>query len=102
MTKQAKRITLYPHGHEGTTMSLPVPPEGQGYILAERIECGKCGRRPVHIVCGEADIASFDEWGARAVCGHCGGGCGRVRVQVSTLFGLDEDRAVLQGRCRVY
>ena len=96
------KITYRPHDHGDLTIDLPVPPEGQKYILAERVECGKCGRRPMRIICGEAHIHSYDEYEARAACGHCGGGCGKVIVRVRTLFGLEEDRAVLEGRPRVY
>ncbi len=39
---------------------------------------------------------------ADAACASCGKHVGILRVEVSTLFGVREDEAVLHGRCRVY
>jgi hypothetical protein len=32
----------------------------------------------------------------------CGGSLGQMRVKVDTIFGIEEDERVLNGRCRVY
>jgi hypothetical protein len=37
---------------------------------------------------------------ARCIC--CGAHVGTLTVTLDTLFGVEEDRAVLMGRCRVY
>lgn len=37
---------------------------------------------------------------ALATC--CGSTIGKVRVELDTIFGLEEDERVLHGRCRVY
>jgi hypothetical protein len=39
---------------------------------------------------------------ADAACAVCGNHVGLLRVEVDTLFGVREDHAVLNGRCRVY
>lgn len=47
---------------------------------------------------------SRDEGGysGQAECVRCRSQISEMRVEVSTLFGLDEDERVLHGRCRVY
>lgn len=48
-------------------------------------------------------IESHDTYAADAYCVSCAKPCGTLRVVVSTIFGLEEDEAVLyRGRCRVY
>ncbi len=43
-----------------------------------------------------------DRYTGTAECVRCRTAVGPMEVVVSTLFGLEEDRRVLQGRCRVY
>ena len=37
-----------------------------------------------------------------AICATCGTVRGRIHVDLDSIFGRDEDRRVLYGRCRVY
>lgn len=55
-------------------------------------------------VAGSGQRPSDDDqaWEADAGCTACKAHLGLLRVEVNTLFGVREDRAVLQGRCRVY
>lgn len=39
---------------------------------------------------------------ARGFCVTCGAGVGEIRAYPSTLFGIEEDERVLNGRARVY
>lgn len=47
-------------------------------------------------------VERYDGWRGRAVCVRCREAVGMLTVTVSTMFGLDEDRAVLCARARVY
>ncbi len=77
--------------------------------------CPKCGHveqaSPGHGVSGDVfkaagtnkRIAPDDRhWEADAVALCCRAPIGTFRLEVNTLFGIREDIAVLQGRCRVY
>jgi hypothetical protein len=44
----------------------------------------------------------YDTYSAAAFCLACRNRIGTIKVKVSTLFGIEEDIAVLNGRCRVY
>lgn len=65
--------------------------------------CPACGAWHVH---GPApSIGGHDYYTARALCARpsCRLDRGELRGYVSTIYGLDEDRRVLDhGRCRVY
>lgn len=45
---------------------------------------------------------NHDTYDSIAACVGCGVIRGRLEAQVSTIFGIEEDEAVLGGRCRVY
>jgi hypothetical protein len=62
--------------------------------------CGWCGS--MHVRGTGKSIESRDTYRADAVCFDCGASRGVLRVKVDTLFGLEEDEAVLHGRARVY
>ena len=47
-------------------------------------------------------IDGRDEYVAAAVCNACSAPAGELRVTMNTIFGLEEDEDVLNGRCRVY
>lgn len=48
-------------------------------------------------------IGGHDYYSARGRCVQCGTDHGELRAYVATLFGIEEDRRVLEyGRCRVY
>jgi hypothetical protein len=66
-------------------------------------KCRKCGHDKPAVAGGEKRIADDDRaYEATAVCLECRQTIGTIRVEVSTLFGLREDEAVLHGRPRVY
>jgi hypothetical protein len=74
------------------------------YPSAKHVEieaaCSGCGSK--FIAGGESSVESHDMYRAQAACVGCKAACGVLRVQVSTLFGIEEDNRVLNGRCRVY
>jgi hypothetical protein len=65
--------------------------------------CPRCSATPF-AVAGTGKRPSQDDraWEADAVCLDCRASVGTLRVETNTLFGVREDQAVLQGRCRVY
>lgn len=44
----------------------------------------------------------FDTYRGDAVCAGCDRKIGHMTAKVSTIFGIEEDRRVLEGHCRVY
>jgi hypothetical protein len=93
-------------GSERTApLRLPAPDEEAAEVVGYGCPCGArplrvkgTGRRPA----ASADLAR-DTYEADAVSACCGGSVGTIYAQVDTLFGLEEDEAVLAyGRCRVY
>lgn len=62
--------------------------------------CPACNTNGVRL--GARTIESRDTYVMPAVCDGCGEPSGEVRLKVDTLFGLEEDEAVLLGRARVY
>lgn len=48
------------------------------------------------------DERGHDTITTRAVCAGCGARRGKLVVTVDTLFGIEEDERVMNGRCRVY
>jgi hypothetical protein len=65
--------------------------------------CPHCGDAPCSVVGGGRSISDCDRYYlAAGRCLDCGGSLGEIRVYMETLFGLEEDEAVLHGRARVY
>ena len=69
------------------------------YVTAKdwKCECGSDG-----VQSPEKRIAGHDEYVGAARCVDCKAPAGTLRVKVSTIFGIEEDERVLNGRCRVY
>lgn len=86
----------FPHA----TIQVPVqPPEwwwGQ-QATGNEVQPASCIRLRMPSFTTEHDRYTGD-----AVCCRCGLVAGPMQVVVSTLFGLEEDRNVTAGRCRVY
>ena len=87
------------HVEDGRRLLCHQPYPRADYVLTERsCECGSTGVRGTTGAQREGDYG----YRSNAVCIFCGKEAGTLHVQVSTLFGLDEDERVLEGRCRVY
>jgi hypothetical protein len=93
----AVKITLT--DREGHVMEARLPYPGATYVEID-YPCSGCGSKA--IAGGAPSIESHDTYRAQAACVGCKAACGVLRVQLSTLFGLEEDEAVLHGRPRVY
>jgi hypothetical protein len=77
-------------------------PESEKWIYVDG-RCPSCGRGELRVI---GDIhrqrVGSHEVTAPALALCCGQEVGEVRAELSTIFGLEEDRAVLNGRARVY
>ena len=90
---------------DARTFECTLPYEGCQYVNVEAPNGHKGCPDPgdgVLRIYGGAVTEGYDTFEARAFCGRCHGRVGTLRVTVSTMFGIEEDRRVLYGRARVY
>jgi hypothetical protein len=81
------------------TCTLPFP--SCAYAVVDGWTCQNCGKNGV--AGRDKRIEGHDVYAANGGCADCKIITGVVRAKVfSTLFGLEEDERVLNGRCRVY
>ena len=72
--------------------STPPPPK-----------CPNCGEETPRLRgVGDVDLGEREVRNSSVRCLGCGCHIGRFVITFDTIFGLTEDRAVLNGRCRVY
>lgn len=90
--------------YEGTTYALRLDdPDATSAIVLEAV-CPKCGSSEWYVK-GTGKRPGLDDrsYEADAVAMCCGARVGTIRAAVETIFGVREDRAVLEfGRARVY
>lgn len=85
-----------------------VPFEGADHVVVGGVDkCPSCGREceketPFKVRGTGNHPIDHDTFSANAVALCCGAWVGTIRVKVDTIFGIEEDRRVLNGRCRVY
>ena len=85
----------------GRRVAIKQPQAGDLSVHTKAHPCS-CGALPA-TVAGIHPVTEYDHVTAEAHCVDCGAYIGVLTVKASTIFGLDEDRRVLeQGRCRVY
>lgn len=78
-----------------------VDPAGEVGIAAG--PCPGCGVEPFAVVGGGLVRVDADTWRAEGHCQACGDPVGYLYARRDTLFGAEEDAAVLEhGRSRVY
>jgi hypothetical protein len=89
--------------YDGRRLPARLPYDAAEFVLvADLPVCPRCG---VGLkVAGRAGTEHHDHdtYYAEAGCVGCGATLGELQAKVSTIFGIDEDEAVLNGRCRVY
>lgn len=98
----AMRITFTTD--DGRSGEARVPYEGCQYVVVDSMHC-ECAPREPLFVAGIKDglrEKSDRHIVSKAGCARCKGGCGDLRVDFDTIFGLEEDDRVLNGRPRVY
>lgn len=104
----ASRIWLRLNTRDGSERTAPIRPPAPDERAAEvvGIAC-PCGAVPLRVV-GTGRRRSTDPALARdtyeadGVSACCDGHVGTIYARADTIFGLDEDEAVLSGRARVY
>ncbi len=93
------RITL--HFTKGPPTTNVVPVESGDFAEVPGFECDAC--HSDLRVRGALTGHSRDTYRATALCFNCGHQIGTLEAQVDTIFGIDEDEAMLvHGRARVY
>ena len=65
-------------------------------------QCPSCKATGAEVRGQGIERHDHDTYYAQALCLSCGERIGTLETTVSTIFGIEEDRAVLQGRARVY
>lgn len=95
------KITLTLEG--GGTVKCRLPYEGAAFVIVPNTECPhQCGDPAPVAVQGRNPVEGHDTVESVAFTTCCNKIAGVLRVRVKTLFGIEEDRAVLSGRWRVY
>ena len=89
--------------YDGRSLKAAPPAPDSDHAVIEGQACPSCKALPWRVQ-GHGRRPSEDDRAleADASCKACGVPAGVLRVEVNTLFGVREDRAVLEGRCRVY
>lgn len=94
------KITLVSAGRR---LHAELPYYGADYVLVPQLQqCPGC-----HDALKVKGLVAtvhhdHDTYYADAVCISCKHAVGELQTQVSTIFGIEEDEAVLNGRARVY
>jgi len=79
-----------------------LPSQNSKYVEIEELTC-ECNLQKLQVLGDETkQIIHFNYINAPAHCNNCGVYKGQLKVTIDTLFGLEEDNAVLNGRARVY
>jgi hypothetical protein len=94
------KVALRLDGHEHFPKEMPE--DGAGAVLFG-IPCPHCkAKAPIYVRGRGITQKTHDEYIADAKHTACGGAMGQLVVTVDTVFGIEEDEMVLNGRCRVY
>lgn len=94
------KISHIDQGGKRTPAALPY--DGADHVVVERA-CpnGECRDTPMKVRARES-LTNHDIIVGVAFCLCCKRAVGTLEVKVSTIFGVEEDRRVLNGRVRVY
>ena len=91
------KITIVFSG--GRAIEAKRPPESSKVVETDET-CPEC-KEPLRVYGGDT-TQDHDTYSAPAYCWACRSEIGTIKVRVQTIFGIEEDNAVLNGRCRVY
>tara|TARA_R110002126_G_scaffold81426_1_gene200670 strand:- start:6552 stop:6833 length:282 start_codon:yes stop_codon:yes gene_type:complete len=89
-------VTIDGEPHEAERPFIPAQ-----YVVVPSLKA-HCGEEEELRVRGGDYTQHYDMYTCKANCAQCGEHLGEMTVTVSTIFGIEEDRRVLQGRPRVY
>lgn len=99
---------------DGQTFHCTLPNEGAKFVyLGRRSDRAVSHLKPEQCPCCRSEMPRIQGQGPKtttdhdaqdpnAICLECGEHVGTLRAVFDTIFGIDEDRDVLNGRCRVY
>lgn len=89
---------------DGAKRPISTPFEGADHAVLEgATTCPACGSpAPVKLAGDGRRVAGHDAWEADAYALCCRERVGTIRAEASTIFGVEEDERVLNGRARVY
>lgn len=89
---------------DGGTYDARPPYESARHAIVCGLDaCPSCAAAPYAVRGTHPRISADDRhWESDAICIGCGAAAGVLSVAQSTMFGMREDRAVLEGRPRVY
>jgi hypothetical protein len=80
-----------------------VPYEDAGHVLVPGMLCPTCRIEPLRVKGTGKYVESSNTYAAHAVCAeNCGAHLGTLRVQVNTLFGIEEDERVFASGIKIY
>ena len=86
----------------GKTYTAKQLQAGDQFVVAESGQCPHCEAKPLRAYgCGSRQ-EGHDTITEACRCKDCGQPIGTVRVKVDSLFGIAEDRKVLNGPWKVY
>lgn len=88
---------------EGRAFKARLEAPTADHVLVDDAACPECKAPAPLKVRGEGNhVEGRDTYAAKAVALCCGAEVGVIRARLSTIFGLEEDGRVLNGRARVY
>lgn len=95
-------MKIHFHPADGPRVEATLPHHDADHVIVPGA-CPACKASPFAVagVAGSM-VEGHDTMTSSAGCTSCKAVLGQLVVTVATLFGIHEDRAVLQGRCRVY
>ncbi len=98
------KIWLLPNTDDSKRLACTHPESGAQFVIVADVACHLCGFLPFTVAGGDPYPSNDDRaYEARAECLACKATVGTLRAEVSTIFGVTEDMAVMDhGRCRVY
>lgn len=90
------------HPCEGKVRNAKAPFAGAAYVVVDGV-CPHCKAEPFNVAGVKGTLVrGHDTYTADAGCVGCNVPTGKLVITVNTLFGIEEDERVLNGRCRVY
>lgn len=89
--------------HQNKRFECTLSYNGADYVIARGLDICPLCKADLKVAGRKGTMRNdHDTYYAEAGCLSCGGTLGELQTQVSTVFGIDEDEAVLNGRARVY
>ena len=82
---------------DGKSHAVTIPFDGADYVTTTDC-CSQCGSQTIR---GVDPTHDHDTYKSKALCAN-GHPRGYLFARVETIFGIEEDERVLNGRCRVY